>query len=603
MMDLLSLAARFGGLVLTIIGCALAYVGHWLWIPFVLCGVGWSLARLLFPEETAFLTAGLAIVFGSIALALFSLLYHVLGYPASPVVWYAGLSLLVSGISVFGIPKTVTKVFLWDRWNHTLLLPGVVLLCLIGAVMARNGYVTLPDGREQVFLRGYHNGDTATLFALTLRAQQEGTLSRANPFAAGASLEYPTLLHGTIGILLSTVDGDITRIAWWLVPFAVFGALAVLAVLARRMIPGMSPWWVGIVLAWVLAFSVEAYIYPQSHTFLMGPFVACMLCLFLAERERGSRRWTLWCAGILTALVLIFSNAILGTAALAVVLLSAVFAFHRQTMQERIASVVAHGTLLFLFFLFPPGNGGLGGLNVPYTIFPDVFMIAVPVFMIIFLIRRHLEFASLSTVRAIALGLPLLTVITMFFSRRGIVAENAARFLSLTLLVLWPASVPWLQDIIQDLRKHVRLTNPIAIVCILFGCFIVLLPPAVSIARAAESLLLSKPSVVTADDLSAFRWIRENTAPSAVFVRVPGRTDSAALALPMFTGRSLLRSDFWLSPDDALAETQRQALATGRVNDLPADYLFCESTTTDCLRGENASFSSGAVQIQTLGLP
>jgi hypothetical protein len=152
--------------------------------------------------------------------------------------------------------------------------------------------------------------------------------------------------------------------------------------------------------------------------------------------------------------------------------------------------------------------------------------------------------------------------------------------------------------VVRDLTTRARERNFSALLTLILAGAVVLLPPAASIARAAESLLVSEPSIVTADDLAVFRWIRENTKPSASFVRVPEREDAAPLALPMFTGRSLLRSDFWLSPDDIVAAVQRHAVAERRLTGLPADYLFCESAGS-CADGD-ILFSSGAVQIQAL---
>lgn len=458
-------------------------------------------------------------------------------------------------------------------------------------------------------MRGFLNGDTATLFALTWRAQDTGKLNRENPFAGNGPLEYPTLLHGALGILLGAVNGDITRAAWFLVIPPLFGTLAALTSLFRVLGSRGDPLLWGLVGgATVLFYGWEAFVYPQSHTFLMGLFLLCVLLLLDMERSLSQKiHWLRGIAAWIVALVLLFSNAVLGTAAVAVFTGVGLLRIReKRPWHTRLPWVIGAASLLVLFLAFPPGEGGLGRLNVPYTAFPSVAMLLLSVLLVLRGISEETRRRPAVLV-SMAVVLPALTVVTMFFSRRDIVADNASRFLYLFLFASWPIAVgslrtltrSWLasaRDRTRGLQERLILWIGLAV-----GLVALVLPGAATVARTTDSLLRSQPQVVSPDELAAFSWIRSHTSTDAVFLRAPERLFEdltvAPLGLPAFTGRAQVRADFWLSSDDAVSEKVQEFFQGEDASPPRADYLFCGPERLSCPDGWPPLFHAGNVSI------
>ena len=597
------------------VGVVVALSQGSLWIWFALLGVGFTLASTLLPTRTVFERLGLAVLFGELVFLALTLLRHIAGYPFTPPVWYAVGALIIAGLGVLFIRDTGGLTFRWfDRSDLVTVLLGIVVFAYGATVFSKNGYHPAPGGGEQYVMHGFLNGDTATLFALTWRAQETGRLNTENPFAGNGPLEYPTLLHGALGILLKTVGGDITRAAWVLMVPSLFGTLVVLTSLFRSLGPPDAPilWGLGGGAA-VLFYGWDAFVYPQSHTFLTGLFLLFVLLLLAGEQPRfdlgrvqGRTLATAW----VVALVLLFSNAVLGTAAVAVFSgVSLLRMFRERTLSTRLAWVIGAASLIVLFLAFPPGEGGLGRLNVPYTAFPTIAMVLLPVLLVFRGLRQETGWHR-ATLTSMAVVLPALTVVTLFFSRRDIVADNASRFLFLFLLATWPVAVgalrplatSWLRearDRARGFQERLVLWGGIA------ASFLALaLPAATTVAGTTDSLIVSRPTVVSPDELAAFSWIRSHTPPDAVFARAPERLfedlSVAPLGLPAFTGRAQLRSDFWLSPDDESAAKVLEFFRGDREVLPPAQYVFCGPERTPCPDRHPAVFTAGKVRILTL---
>lgn len=600
-------------------GCFLAFLGSELWAIVLLAGVGLTLAAWLVRQGTLLVLCGHALLLGEAALLLLTLLWHVAGYPLTPQLWYGGGSVIFAGIALLLQNRARASEFrLWGKSDIIILSVAAVVLAYGGWVARANGYTRGPDGQEQYVAHGYLNGDTSTLFALTWRAQESGRLPTENPFAANGELEYPALLHGMLGILLGTVHGDITKVAWLLMIPAVFGVAGLMAALSDVL--GSKdislPWWVGGALL-ALLYSWQDFIYPQSHLYLLGLFLVLVFFLVAVDRSSGRERATNALAAWCVALVLLFSNAVLGTAAVAVFSGVGLLAIvKKNSFRERSAWAAGAVVLCTFFLLFPPGEGGIGRLNIPYTVFLNVFSLAVPALLVLAGLRRS-PLKQYSSLTALAVLLPLLTVITLFFSRRDIVADNASRFLYLLLFALWPVAVPFVKHLadswVREVRYHALPIGEHAVTWA-YGALAVLalaLPPLALLAQATQSLIVGPANIVSADELAAFDWIRTHTPPRAVVARAPERllappaggvaglagSGVMPLGIPAFTGRALVRSDFWLSPADDVAQTAAEVFSGQRsFTDLPAAYVFCGPEGLACPAGDTL-FAEGKVRV------
>ncbi|TSC62083.1 MAG: hypothetical protein G01um1014106_665 [Parcubacteria group bacterium Gr01-1014_106] len=326
-------------------------------------GVGAALALLFIPEMSVLLWIGTSLSFGT-----GTLLLHALVRAVFPVL--GSISFATSFGMFCAVLGVMSALLLWRfRFARTILpfvradiaFLGVALVMFgsIAAVNSRNGYVPLADGNEEFHARGFVNGDTMTLFALTKATESRGQgtgLLRENPFAGNGPLEYPTLLHRALADIMTATGGDITRDAWWLMIPVLIGTAAVGALLVQLLIKREHvPWWAGVIFFAALAATWESFTYPQSHTFLTGLLFLLVGLLVLRDQtgNAAERRMLRWGIGLL-AIVLLFSNAVLGTAAVAIAVGSnALQCFNRGwPLRDRVSGLIGSAILLFLFFRF-----------------------------------------------------------------------------------------------------------------------------------------------------------------------------------------------------------------------------------------------------------
>lgn len=600
-------------------------------VTIVLCllGTGATLALLSIPEISVLLSLGASLVYGTGLLLLHTLLRGVIpALGALPFLFsLVGLSVVLGAVSTFILwrLKLVRRLSPVTRGDAIFLMIFALVLVSTLLVSRANGYVPAPNGGEEFHARGFVNGDTMTLFALT-----NTQLQRHNPFAADQPLEYPTLVHQALADVMEATGGDITRAAWWLIVPVLFGTVAVSVLSALVIFRGQRvPVWGVLLLLVAYGSTWESFTYPQSHTFLTGLFVLFVLLLVRRDQcERAAERRLLRFAIGGLAILLLFSNAVLGTAAVAVAVGSNILQlFNRSwTTRDRISGLIGSAMLLALFFLFPPGAGALGTLNVAYTAVPQFMVAAYPAGAVLWALWDTAWIHRSATLLGASVLLPALAFVTLFFSGRDIVAENSPRFLFLLILVGWPAVIPLVQRLGDWWWRQVRhVEHSLQELVVLWGggaftVLVLVVPAAAAVAGTLDMLARKPPLAVSHDELKAFAWIRAETPPDAVFLRTPESLFEnravSPLSLPAFTGRAQLRSEYWLSPADGTYEDLRRFFvgegpvpvstkvpgrpeATRRVP-VGVSYLYCGPEITECPSVGTVVYVSGMVIIRAL---
>lgn len=611
------------GVGLPVVGFLLTTANPALAAVLAIFGSGAAAALLLVPEMSMLLWLGASVVAGTAILLLHALLRAAIPAfgAASFLAYLLGTSALLGALMALILWRTrwPRTPCLWSRGDLIFVIALLPVLASTLAVSGANGYQLGPDGQERFLARGFVSGDTMTLLALTNAAgsrQEAGgsRLLRENPFTGNGPLEYPTLLHRALADLPSVTHSDMTRDAWILLIPVLIGTVAISVLSARSIFREQpAPWWAALVLLAAYGATWESFTYPQGHAFLNGLFFLFVLLLVLRDQSASwwERRVLGVSAGAL-ALALLFSNAVLGTAAVAIgVGANVLQLFDRtRTRGERVLGILAALVFLLLFLRFPPGAGALGKLNVAYTAVPQFLTAAVLALLVVWALWDYRWLHRSPSLLGAAVMLPALAATTLIGSARDIVAENSPRFLFLLILVGWPALIPLTQRLADWWWREVKnVSHTVAEYAVLWGggafaLFALLLPMGASVAGTLDHLVRKPPTVVSADELEAFAWVREHTPPDAVFLRAPESlfTDHrvAPLSLPSFTGRAQLRSEYWLSPEDAVFESVRRFFAG--IGGIPAgaSYLFCGPERASCPAVGRPVFTTGVVMVREL---
>lgn len=500
-----------------------------------------------------------------------------------------------------------------------ILIPLALVLGAAFLITSYNGFQNLTWTSH-----GFYNGDTATLISLTQRAFSTNSLLHENPFAAGGYLEYPTLLHSGIATFFSSFD---ITLGWFqFLPVLTYAQILITIPLFFLLWDGITPEpedekkkWFGLssrfliyalqafIVVYVLAASWDGYIYPQSHFFLTGIFMLSIALFRAGYPKKGMAQLPYTLPGYMSAIVLLFANAVTGTAAVAV---SLVFAGMRafdttRSTKERQLFIGAILLMLLAFFTATPGNANFSLPGISYTGAFDMLRLAIVIAPLIFAVFLHLSRESFLSISASVLA--ALAFVTFFFSGRDIVVGNASRFFYHAILVGFPLLLPLLIQLyratIKELRHTAHTVPELVGGWIAVGSLIllVLLPAGGSVAGAHDNLMFKDEQSVDVSIREALWWTEDNTDPDAVFIT----SSQPPFAIPMFTGRSILRADFWLSPSDTTYDTVVAAYAgdvTAQQALIPhADYLLLtkeeqlvwESTLLDLTE----VFSSGGAAI------
>lgn len=486
------------------------------------------------------------------------------------IVFLIGTICILLGWTIVGWARRKgTPRMSWD-WRNEVII-AIVLLVVLGAGRVIFSFNSFYETSSFV-THGFFNGDTATLVALTQRAFSTGGLITENPFAGNGSLEYPSLLHSGLASLWATLDG-----MDWLEWLPLMTYLQILLTVPMfflmwdAVLPDKRGKWlsvlVGIISLYVMMLSWESYVYPQGHFFLVGMFLLMAALLAKSWGKTIAQSYPELGVAVLLGIVLLFSNAVTGTAAIVLkIVFDGLHVIKRGvSLGERFGWTIGVLFWVILFFLFTPGNGSLTLLpHFAYTaaaelgrLSPILILVAVGIFL---QYERKL-FLSLA-----ALGLLGLALVTFIFSSRGIVVENASRFIYHAILIAFPFAFMPLTRVYYWFRREFWLSSRLfwekvlgwGLAVTLLGMF--LLPAGASVASTHDNLMFKDEHRISEKMRDAAGWISTNTSPESAFLISP----ETPFWVPMFTGRAMLRSDFWLSPDDVVLADVKAAF-TGSV--------------------------------------
>jgi hypothetical protein len=447
-------------------------------------------------------------------------------------------------------------------------------------------------------------------------------LVQTNPFAGGGELEYPVLLHAAWATVwqATTVGMD------WLhlLPLLTMGQILITVPLFFLLWDIAFPepherWrlWLGVpsrtaiiavqgaVVLGVMALAWDGYIYPQSHFFLTAPFLLLVALLGRAWRERGLVEWTWLTPAAATALVLLLSNAVTGTAAVAAVLLFYLLraADRSRLVWHRAVFLAGSAAWIAIFLAATPGNAAFGSPGFSYTAAGAIAVLTPALFALIAGVWISGERQPLTA--ALVMVLSFMGFFTFVFSARDIIVENAARFMYHAVVAGFPLVLEGTVRLFYYLRRELfataqpfyrQLTGLAGVAALLL---FLTLPALASVASAHDHLMYQDRQIVSAEHQDVLAWLAAHTAPDAVIIASPYEP----WAVPQFTGRSLLRIDHWLSPQDELFHQVVSAWAGDEAAQeiiLPkGDYLLLtsdEHTQWPSVSGEPL-FESGGIGV------
>lgn len=573
-------------------------------LPFMLAfltGVGALLASgSVFRHQRVLTFLATAGALAELHWLFLTLLHRTLApYASAPIFFSTGLVIILI------IWATQYKSWSSPYWSS----PGsgrrdIVVLAVLVPVLAAAWLILgtnsfQPD--HSLITHGFYNGDTATFAALVERSMHTVGLVHTNPFAGNGSLEYPTLLHAALATLL-TLFGFSSE---WLhlLPIMTLGQIIRTIPLFFLLWDVFSPepaerWqkWFGVPARWaililqglivlyVLTLSWDMYVYPQSHFFLTAILLLEGAFLQRSLREKTTQQWFLLGTGVIAAIVLLFSNAVMGTAGVAMLGVFSLIRTHDRTrrLSERVGYLVGLLALIAIYFVGAAGNASFGVPGFSYTAALDMLRLAPIVLALVVAIVMQLDREPfLSFASSVLLALSFFVFI---FSTRDIIIDNASRFFYYGLLIGFPLLLRPLIQAYYWLRRELQFTThshpelAAGWLAVLIAAGMMALPGGASVLSAHDNLMFKDEQKVSLGLREALWWIEDKTAPDAVFIASPNEPFS----IPMFTGRALLRTDYWLSPDDVILNDIKEAFngnAAAREKILTqADYLVLTST-------------------------
>lgn len=441
---------------------------------------------------------------------------------------------VIGGILLLLAWLTQYKKFTFPRVSSTdvpiAIVTGIVLTAA-GLIFQFNSF-----GPGEWVMHGFFNGDTATLIAITEKAKLTHGLVSENPFAGNGPLEYPSLLHAGLASLNFQPE---------YLPLITYVQIILTVPIFFLLFEQKNIWLEAGVVLYVLALSWESYVYPQGHFFLMGTFVL-MASLLLKPTlpQLGT--------AVILGIVLLFSNAVTGTAA---VLLKIAYdglqGLRRGISRfERLGWGIGVLFWIILFLLFTPGNGSLGAIpGFSYTAAAEIGRLA-PV-LILVLIGIFLNYERRLFTSVAGLGLMGLALTMFIFSTRDIVIENASRFFYHAVLIAFPLAIVPLTRIYYWFRREFLLSSRTGVEKMIgWGAVIIflaifLLPAGASVVSTHDNLMFKDEQIITQAMFEQAEVIKKNTPLDAA---ISGSPDPP-FWIPMLTGRALERTNFWLSPE------------------------------------------------------
>lgn len=496
--------------------------------------------------------------------------------PSQPSTWYVALAAAFAALSALLFIRVRPKLNIAGFGPRDLVV--LVVLALVGGAAFLIAQANGLQGTDFV-LHGFYNGDVVTFASLVQRAIIDPSPVMTNPFAGNTTLEYPTLLHHSLGQLFRATGVGLEWVHFWpLLTYLQIALTIPLFFLLWDVVtpePGRGELWLGLSRRWqghalqgaltvgVISLSADNFVYPQSHFFLTGTWL--LLAALLWTRS-SSYLFSVAVATIAT-IVLGNANAVTGTAAVAllVVTLAATTISRGISHKQRALNVVCALIVLTTYILFVPGQASLGAPNFSYTAANDLLRLAPWAALLLIGIGQQYKRYTRESIGVLAVA--ALTGVVLLFSTRDIVVANASRFIYHALLIGLPFTIRPVIVALNYLRREFLLSSktiPEAAVGILLGALslgVLFMPNAASVASAYDNLVRQDEHRISWQRREAIWWLADHTPTNSIIIASP----QAPWDIPLLSGRALLRTGydtdaFWLSPDDTTLMELRAAL-------------------------------------------
>lgn len=495
----------------------------------------------------------------------------------------------ISGPTFFliaGIIFTTLWISFYKSWKSPYSTPGsgkrdiyvgialITVLVTAYPIISSNGFIG-----EEFVMHGFYNGDVATFVSLVQKSFNTSSLVTQNPFAANGSLEYPTLLHGTVADFFSLLGiGKDWLYYLGLITYTQIVLTIPLFFLVWDTIypepKNPAEKWFGLpsrshvyALQLLLTFvaimlSFDSFVYPQSHFFLFGIFFATLALLAKASTLVGKEQALPAVTGLSFALLLLSANTVTGTIAAALAgMLCFVRIFDKKRSIPERALFLLLGILLALAMKYTShGRTAFNNLHFSISSASDMIRAGLPA---LFALAASLY--SLSKKQYIAVSASVVSFLGLavfFLSDRNIVTENASRFLYHSFLIAFPLLLPLSIQLVYWVRRELVLTSrPMSeriagYILAISALLIILMPIGISTGNTYINLLRNGEQRISVNMRTALWWIDDHAGANDVIITNP----QEPFAVPFFTGRAMLRAkDYWLSRDDEVAKSLESA--------------------------------------------
>ena len=440
-----------------------------------------------------------------------------------------------------------------------------IIFALAYPIISTNGY-----HGDTFILHGFYNGDTVTFASLVNKSFATLGEVKENPFSANGALEYPTILHGAFADFFSItkIGTDWLRFLSLMTYAQILITIPMFFLLWDAVFPEpkeKSALWFGItsrntiyglqVLLTLVAISLslDSFIYPQSHFFLLASFLATLGLFSQGLSVKGKQEALYVVPAFIMALLLLLANTVTGTAAAG---LAGTFALIRvldkkQPVKKRAFYLVIG--IILLAAMHWASSSRVSFLHPHFSISSaaDMLRAGLPYLFVVGAAIYALSRKQYLAIASLLVG--FLGIATFFLADRNIVTENASRFLYHGFLIGFPLLLAPIIQYVYFLRREILLTSrPVSeiitgsIGVVAMG-LILFLPIGISAGSTYSNLLKNDEHDVSQTTQEALWWIEGHAKPLDVIIANPNEP----FAVQLFTSKAVLRTnDYWLSLQD-----------------------------------------------------